>query len=363
MAFGLSAPGKSPEHHAHEAAFRTLADYRQLIRDVANQGLVDIMLMSASTSEVLTISERFFDHSHVTPAIRANDTSDIWLAGKEAQYGSQPARTFRSASLDHAMCGKTECTTEERNRGANLGLYSLTFNNDVDLDRETLENYKAFRAEAEVKGFRHFLELFDPNAPVKPISNVGSFINDHIARTLAGVTMSQRPVFLKIPYHGPEAMEALAAYDPNLIPGILGGSAGTAFDAFHQLAEAKKYGAKVALYGRKINHSEHQLTFVSYLRAVADGLVTAKEAVKAYHGDLGQLGIKPYRTLEEDLVESSTASSYAGGGGGAKLKSTKTAVAIDGCQKGGNEDVVDFSKMTSSEKIAWNKKRWDDVLG
>ncbi|MHC4994019.1 MAG: hypothetical protein ACYTGQ_03100 [Planctomycetota bacterium] len=47
MAFGLSAPGKSPEHHAHEAAFRTLADYRRLIRDVANQGLVDIMLMSA----------------------------------------------------------------------------------------------------------------------------------------------------------------------------------------------------------------------------------------------------------------------------------------------------------------------------
>jgi hypothetical protein len=314
---------------------------------------------------VLTLQERFFDHSHVTPAIRANDTSDIWLAGKGdvygSQYGQQPARTFRSASLDHAICGKPECTLEERNRGANLGLYSLTFNNDVDLDRETLEQYKAFRAEAEAKNFRHFLELFDPNAPVKPVTNVGQFINDHIARTLAGVTSSQRPIFLKIPYHGPEAMEALATYDPRLIPGILGGSAGTSFDAFHQLAEAKKYGAKVALYGRKINHSEHQLTFVSYLRAVADGLVTPTEAVKAYHGDLRQLGIQPYRTLEEDLQESSTASSYSGGG--ARLQSTKTAVAIRGGKSGDSGDSPDFSKMTPSEKIAWNRSRWNNILG
>ena len=34
MAFGLSAPGQSPEHHSGEARFRTLEEYRQLIRDV-----------------------------------------------------------------------------------------------------------------------------------------------------------------------------------------------------------------------------------------------------------------------------------------------------------------------------------------
>ncbi|MFO1093557.1 MAG: hypothetical protein U0992_09630 [Planctomycetaceae bacterium] len=33
--------------------------------------------MSASTNEVLTLDERIFDDSHVTPAIRANDTTDI----------------------------------------------------------------------------------------------------------------------------------------------------------------------------------------------------------------------------------------------------------------------------------------------
>ena len=70
MAFGLSAPGRSPEHHAGEARFRTLDEYRQLMRDVVAQGLVDIMLMSASSSEVLTIEERLFDNSAVTPAVR-----------------------------------------------------------------------------------------------------------------------------------------------------------------------------------------------------------------------------------------------------------------------------------------------------
>lgn len=30
MAYGLAAPGRSPEHHAPEARFRTLDEYRQL---------------------------------------------------------------------------------------------------------------------------------------------------------------------------------------------------------------------------------------------------------------------------------------------------------------------------------------------
>jgi len=49
--------------------------------DASNRlpGLVDIMLMSASTSEILTIQERIFDASPVTPAVRANDSTDIHI--------------------------------------------------------------------------------------------------------------------------------------------------------------------------------------------------------------------------------------------------------------------------------------------
>ena len=358
MAFGLSAPGKSPEHHAHEARFRTLDEYRQLMREIIHQGLVDIMLMSASSNEVLNLRERVFDGSHITPAVRANDTSDIWLAAGSGRYGTQPSTPFRTATIDHIMCGKLECAPGERKLGADLGLYSVTFNNDVAVDHKTLEAYSAFRLEAEQKGFRHFLEVFDPNAVGDhPPADVGRFVNDHIARTLAGVTSSGRPIFLKIPYHGPAAMESLATYDKSLVVGILGGSSGTTFDAYHMLWEAKKYGARVALFGRKINNAENQLSFVKYLRAVADDELGPEEAVRAYHGDLQKLGITPYRPLEEDLRKSDTATSYSGTGGSPR---PVARISPSGSQ---TTDDPDFSKMTSAEKALWNIERWKRILG
>ena len=106
-------------------------------------------------------------------------------------------RPFRSATLDHIQCGHVDCQPGERLLGANLGLYSITFNNRLEEDLASLEEYGRFRLEAERKGFRHFLEVFDPNAPdgLAP-GDVGAFINDHIARTLAGVTSAGRPLFL-----------------------------------------------------------------------------------------------------------------------------------------------------------------------
>lgn len=370
MAFGLSAPGKSPEYHAQEARFRTLDEYRQIIREIVAQGLVDIMLMSASTNEVLTIKERIFDGSSVTPAVRANDATDIWLAGGGlGVYDREPSRPFRTATIDHIMCGKVECRPEERKLGADLGLYSVTFNNDVELDLRTLEAYREFRLEAERKGFRHLLEVFSPNAPGENApQDVPRFVNDHIVRTLAGVTSAGRPLFLKIPYYGPAAMEALCRYDSSLVVGILGGSAGTTYDAFHMLWEAKKYGARVALYGRKINNAEDQLTFIKYLRLVADDEIAPDEAVKAYHADLRKLGIQPYRSLEEDLRLTQTSHSYGGqsaqgpgpGGLGARVQQ-KPQVTISAWRP--PPDDPDFSRMTPQEKARYNIERWKRILG
>ncbi len=350
MAGGLAATGTDPG----KKQYRTLAEYRQIMRDVLEQGLVDILLMSVSSSEILTLREKRFERSTVTPAIRANDTTDIHLA-QGGRYPKQPSKPFRTALLDHAQCGKWECSPAERVAGANLGLYSITFNNDVHLDLPALEAYKAFRLEAEKKGFRHFLEIFDPNACDNRPPDLGRFINDQVARTLAGVASAGRPIFLKVPYHGPAAMEQLAAYDPHLVPGILGGSSGTTFDAFHMLWEAKKHGARAALYGRKINNSEHQLTFIKYLRMLADGQIEPTEACKAYHGDLQKLKIAPHRSLEDDLKRTDTVSSYAG----AKVISHgKTPMRAPM-----KEPLPDFSKMTPKEKIAWNQKKWKRILG
>ncbi len=319
MAFGIGAPGQSPEAHPGEVRLRTLQEYRDQIRLNVQQGLVDIMLMSASTNYQLTIQDRLFDRSQVTPAIRANDTTDVHLA-RGGRYADYPAQPHRSALLDHAMCGHVDCSPEERSLGADLGLYSVTFNNDPAHDLRTLEAFHQFREEAERKGFRYFLEVFDPNVPgALDLEKLPFFINDMIARMLAGVAAPGRPVFLKIVYHGPRPLEELVRYDPHLVVGILGGSAGTTRDAFQLLADAQRYGAKIALYGRKINNAENQLAFIQFLRLIVEGVIGPAEAVRAYHAVLGKLGLRPQRPLEEDLQLQSTAMSYASNGSSAKV--------------------------------------------
>src|SRR6266545_7529953 len=330
MAFGVRAPrpraylaqrGARPARFSPEVwtrdefGCRNLLEFLDIIREVTHQGLIDIMLMSAYVNEQLTIKEGLYDNSRVTPAARANDTTDVW-AIRHGCYAREPAQPFRSATIDHIQCGQIECDrTRDEFPGANLGLYSVTFVNDLAQDRQTLQWYKDFREEAERKNFRHFLEVFDPNVESGvPPEKLGEFINDNIIRTLAGVPEAGRPIFLKIVYHGPRAMEELAQYDPNLVVGILGGSAGTTYDAFKLIHDAQKYGARVALFGRKINNAEHQLAFIEMLRFITDGKVSPEEAVRAYHGVLQGKDIKPHRSLEEDSQLTDQAMSYDGSG-------------------------------------------------
>src|SRR5229473_2954267 len=163
MAFGARAPGPrsylsmrgerparfSPEIWSRgEYGYRNLPEFLDIIREVVAQGVVDIMLMSAYVNEQLTIKEGLFQNSHVTPAARANDTTDVW-AVRHGCYTREPSQPFRSAAIDHIQCGKIECNRSTDDiPGANLGLYSVTFVNELQQDRETLLWYKAFREEA-----------------------------------------------------------------------------------------------------------------------------------------------------------------------------------------------------------------------
>src|SRR5215468_1320983 len=93
MACGVRAPGPrsylsirgerparfSPEIWTRdEYGYRNLPEFLDIIREVVQQRLIDIMLMSAYVSEQLTIKEGLFRHSPVTPAARANDATDVW---------------------------------------------------------------------------------------------------------------------------------------------------------------------------------------------------------------------------------------------------------------------------------------------
>ncbi len=404
MAFGVRAPGPrgylsprgerparfSPEVWTRdEFGYRNLPEFLDIIREVTHQGVVDIMLMSAYVNEQLTIKEGLFKQSHVTPAARANDTTDVW-AVRQGCYTREASQPFRSATIDQIQCGQIECERggTQPFPGANLGLYSITFVNELAQDREALLWYKSFREEAERKQFRHFLEVFDPNVDSGiPKEKLGEFINDNILRTLAGVPESGRPLFLKIVYHGPKAMEELAQYDPKLIVGILGGSAGTTHDAFRLIHDAQKYGARVALFGRKINQAEHQLAFIEMLRLITDGQIPPAEAVRAYHGVLQAQGIKPHRSVEDDLKLTDQAMSYdasarnrstvpiqnnpvSGSNPASATGSSGTSVQPEAAPKSDRpawpkhaDGSPDFDKMTSPQRRAYDQTRLTRIFG
>ena len=275
MGPGLHAVGPARQSAGSAPRLATREEFLDSIEAILRQNIVDIMLTSVSNLEKLA-KRNAFAGTGVKPAIRANDTTDIWRH-RGATHHHSPSRPFRSASLAHVR------------PLTDLGLYSITFTNDIDADIVSLEAFKDFRADAAGHGLSYFLEVFNPNVE-RGLSaeEMPHFVNDAIIRCLAGLTEAERPRFLKIAYNGPKALEELAAFDPGLVVGVLGGGAGTTRDCFELIYQAQKHGARVALFGRKINLAESPLDIVRLMRAVSDGALTPLEAVEDYHEACGR---------------------------------------------------------------------------
>ena len=286
---GPSLAGCGPKREKDGSSKRTVtrAEFLENIAAIVKQDIVDIMLTSVSNLEAL-VEMGVYVGSTVKPAVRANDTTDIWV-GRGGTYSKKPSRPFRSASLPY-----TKPFTD-------LGLYSMTFNNDLDHDYDSLDHFAAFREDAADNEFKYFLEVFNPNVEchIDP-AIVPHYVNDCIVRCLAGLTKAKRPQFLKIPFNGPKALDELASFDPSVVVGVLGGGAGTTRDCFELINQSEKYGARVALFGRKINLAEDPLAIVSFMREVASGNIQPLDAVKAYHAGLQKSGLTPIRALGVD---------------------------------------------------------------
>ena len=290
LAMGITTPGPQRDKQGKIIqGFKKLKDYKKAMEVMTKSKLVDIMLMSASVGESL-VEKKIFKSSPVTPAIRMNDTSDIWLM-RNGNYRSTNPRPFRSARVERVS------------KLVDLGLFSVTFSKNVDFDLAMLEAYRDFRIESVKYNFNHFLEIFNPPINIgMNIRELGDYVNDCIIKAIAGQTKEERPLFLKIAYNGPKAMEDIASYDPeNLIIGILGGKKGTTRDCFEMIHKASKYGAKVALFGRKINLSEDPIGLVQLIRKVVERETTPEEAVKIYHDQLIKKKLTPDRNLKNDL--------------------------------------------------------------
>jgi hypothetical protein len=298
MGPGLHAVGPKRENDGTSKRFRTRAEFIDSIKAVLEQDIVDIMLTSASNLELLVQSGAFAG-TGVKPAIRANDATDIWVH-RGSNHPTHSSRPFRTASLSRVRYAAPTPRPGENAALTDLGLYSITFNNDLDAVLASLEAFREFRADCEANEFQYFLEVFNPNVPGLSAEDMPRFVNDSIIRCLAGLVDAERPRFLKIAYNGPAALDELASFDPSLVVGVLGGGAGTTRDCFELIHQAEKYGARVALFGRKINLAESPLDIVRFMRAVADGNVSPSEAVKAYHDALRKQDLAPHRDLAAD---------------------------------------------------------------
>ena len=288
MGPGLWAVGPHRLADGSTPRLSTRAEFLDAVTAVIKQDVVDIMLTSLSNLEALVERDAFVG-TGVKPAIRANDTTDIWRH-RGASYHNRASLPFRTAALERAK------------PFTDLGLYSITFNNDIDADLESLHAFADFREDAAMNEFNYFLEVFNPNVSNMSDEDMPRYVNDAIIRCLAGLTKAERPQFLKIAYNGPRALDELASFDPGLVVGVLGGGAGTTRDCFELIPQAQTYGARVALFGRKINLAESPLDIVRFMRAVANGDISPSEAVRAYHDGLHKAGIRPHRAVEADDV-------------------------------------------------------------
>jgi len=295
---GPGIQGAGPARAGEPGKWRTREAFVNGVEAVIKQDVVDIMLVSASNLERLVARDAFAD-TGVKPAIRANDATDVWVV-RGSPYATKPSRPFRTASLSRVRSGGATPHPNAKIALTDLGLYSVTFSGDLDADIASLEAFSAFRADAAANDFRYFFEVFNPNAGLIAPDVMPYFVNDCIVRCLAGLTETERPRFLKVVYNGPRALDELASFDPSLVVGVLGGGAGTTRDCFELIFQAEKYGARVALFGRKINLAESPLDMVKFMRAVADGALTPLDAVKAYHEALLAQGVTPAREFAAD---------------------------------------------------------------
>ena len=111
-----------------------------------NGGNVNALCFNASNAESL-VKKGLFKNSSVTPAVRMNDTSDIWGI-RHGEYKKNLATPFRTAQIRSVK------------RFANLGLFSVTFSKNLKSDLEMLNAYRDFREEAMEFKLNHLKNKF-----------------------------------------------------------------------------------------------------------------------------------------------------------------------------------------------------------
>ena len=156
MGFGLTAAGGvdgAPAGVLGPGRYQTRDRYLADMRAQAAAGVIDILLTSASNGERLASDGSL--PADLTLAIRANDTSDVWV-GRGAGYATMPSRPFRTVDL---AAIRPFC---------DLVLYSITFNNDLEADLVSLGGLRLLPSRGRVDRHAALPGGVQPQRPTSP---------------------------------------------------------------------------------------------------------------------------------------------------------------------------------------------------
>ena len=181
--------------------------------------------MTPADAEILALEENLFEDTPITPIVRMNAETAIWNPrfGVYTSRLSMPFQTVFPEDMQRyceALIGPAlECRV-------NLGLYSITLNNDPIADERMLQAYVQFaHVVGEIEGFDHLLEVFLPNVKMPGMDEEkrGMYVADSIVRTMSYLRKHQRPRFIKTAYTTSDVWIELCQFDPTLVIGALGG--------------------------------------------------------------------------------------------------------------------------------------------
>jgi hypothetical protein len=106
---------------------------------------------------------------------------------------------------------------------------------------------------------------------------------------------------------------------------------------------------------------------IEMLRMIVAGDITSDDAGRCYSGVLQRLSISPVRSLEEDLADWSPTSNKApekkpGGDCPCGGHDPADCQCKDAPWPTLDSGEPDFAQMTSTQKVAFNRAKWDRIL-
>ena len=265
---------------------RRQREFLQLCRDLSKDGYIDGCLMTPADAETLAVDEKYFDSIPVTPMVRWNAETSIWNP-RYGNYRTRPAQPFQTVQVEAAAPESAFCDAVNNalNCRVRLGLYSITLNNDVDRDRQTLLAYLNFAREMGAHPqYEHFLEVFLPNVNLPGMDNEkrGQYIADSIVRTMSYLQKHEKPRFIKTEYTTAATWRELCEFDPDLIIGALGGPRINTRKTLELAHNVVSNGGRATLFGRTIFEDDNPRAICRALRAVLDGKQTPEQAYADY---------------------------------------------------------------------------------